>query len=729
MKKILLGLGIASSLINFAQISEGGLPTTFDKTVVGEYIDTRIDYQEVILAKPNLASAIAEDSDASVKGKPYRVALLQSVSLSISNSGTWKSLPNGDKIWQLAIRIPDAQALSLQFSSAVVIPEGGKLHAYNGSHSQFVGAYTSKTPTFYSMEMIEGEVLTLEYYMPYGLTELPTISISNVAYYYRGVEGHINAFRDGAAVYKTHQSCEVDVACSEIAGWEGQRDAVVHYSFSVTGGLAVCSGSVINNTANDCTPYILTANHCGEPTSSTNINNHTWYFNYQRPTCVVNNTAQYTGARSQTISGGTLRASSQLGNQATTTTNLVSGSDFTLVELNSTIPAAYNAYFAGWNSLSTSPNSGVGIHHPAGDEKKISTYTNSPSSATYNGGWNGAHWRVTWTATTNGHGVTEGGSSGSPLFNQDGLIVGHLSGGSSFCTATSSPDLYGKMNKAWDQEGSNANQQLKIWLDPTNTGVTTLAGSYDPCSTGGGGGTSTGICVATSTICDEYIENVTLNTINNTSTCNNYSDFTSTTTILTQGQSYTLNVATAIVGSTNTAYTDDEVAAWIDWNNDGDFNDNGEQIAYVLISTGSSTIFNFTVPSTSVTGSLTMRVRMSYQPDDGTITPCGTSSYGEVEDYTVVIQNAGTANGIEESLVNSITIYPNPTQTSFTVDLSSVTEEVEKVELRDLTGRLLVVKTSNQGKVNFDLENESKGFYSVVVYTSHNKVVKKVIRL
>ena len=227
------------------------------------------------------------------------------------------------------------------------------------------------------------------------------------------------------------------------------------------------------------------------------------------------------------MSGGILRATSELGNQ-TASSPQVSGSDFTLIELSSNIPTSYNPYFAGWSRLSSAPTSGVGIHHPAGDEKKISTYTSSATSASYNGGWSGAHWRVVWSQTTNGHGVTEGGSSGSPLFNPNGLIVGHLSGGGSFCNQTSAPDLYGKFNKAWDQEGNNNNQRLKPWLDPTSSGVSTLAGGYSPCTNGGGG--STGPCTATSTGCDEYIENVSLNTINKTSACNNYSNFTSTST-------------------------------------------------------------------------------------------------------------------------------------------------------------------------------------------------------
>ena len=65
--------------------------------------------------------------------------------------------------------------------------------------------------------------------------------------------------------------------------------------------------------------------------------------------------------------------------------------------------------------------------------------------------------------------------------NSNGLIVGHLSGGSSFCTNPTATDLYGKFRKAWTGEGTNNNQQLKAWLDPGNTGATTLAGTYAPC--------------------------------------------------------------------------------------------------------------------------------------------------------------------------------------------------------------------------------------------------------
>lgn len=735
MKKTLLSLSILSSTLVFSQISEGGFPSTFKKVLDGHKVKTTIDYEVKSIQKPDLTQIIAADYDASVKGEMYRIGVLKPVSITFSNSGTWKTLPNGDKVWRLGIEIPDAMALNLYFSQDVQIPKGGKLFAYNKNNSQYVGAYTSNTPAFRAMEMIEGELLTLEYLMPKGSSQFPIIEINNVGYYYRGVEDRIAAFRDGKPAYQNKaDACQVDVACSEVSGWEGQRDAVVQYTIVNNGSIGSCTGSVINNTANDCKPYILTANHCGEPTTSSELTNDVFYFNYQRPTCSSGVTTQYNGARSQTMSGASLKASSELGTAPSSSSigGAIKGSDFALFELNSAIPSSYNPYYAGWNRATSAATSGVGIHHPAGHEKKISTYSNQLSTTTYNGsGWADAHWRVFWTSTTNGHGVTEGGSSGSPLFNQNGLIVGHLSGGSSFCTQTNAPDSYGKLDKAWQGEGNNNNQRLRPWLDPTNSGVLSLNGSYDPCSTSGGG---SGPCTASATYtdnqgvfqgCDEYIENVSLNTINRTSGCNSYSNFTSTSTNLARGQNYTLTVTPFANGQSGSAYTNDEIAAWIDWNNDGDYTDAGERIAYVIVAAGWSSVFNFTVPNNATLGNLKMRVRISYQPVDGNISPCGETVWGEVEDYTV---NITATTGVTEDVLNSINIYPNPTNHSFSLDLEGLENQVNSIEVTDLTGRIVKRITEVNANPIVNLFKEPSGIYLVKLNSSLGIVTYKVIK-
>ena len=86
------------------------------------------------------------------------------------------------------------------------------------------------------------------------------------------------------------------------------------------------------------------------------------------------------------------------------------------------------------------------------------------------------HWGVTWIATTNGHGVTEGGSSGSPIFNQNKLIVGTLTSGASASDNLTGADYYGKMSKHWTGLGTASDLNVKYWLDPNNTSGGTLTG-------------------------------------------------------------------------------------------------------------------------------------------------------------------------------------------------------------------------------------------------------------
>jgi gliding motility-associated-like protein len=153
----------------------------------------------------------------------------------------------------------------------------------------------------------------------------------------------------------------------------------------------------------------------------------------------------------------------------------------------------------------------------------------------------------------------------------------------------------------------------------------------------------TGPCVPSVTsTCDEYIQNVTLNTINNTTTCTSggYASYTTSSTSLTKGSQYTVTVVPATGTTVGQAYTDDEIAVWIDYNNDFTFSTT-ERVGYVLVASGWSNQFTFTVPTSAITGSVRMRVRISYQPD-GAIDPCAVATYGETEDYTINIINSST---------------------------------------------------------------------------------------
>jgi hypothetical protein len=129
--------------------------------------------------------------------------------------------------------------------------------------------------------------------------------------------------------------------------------------------------------------------------------------------------------------------------------------------------------------------------------------------------------------------------------------------------------------------------------------------------------------------CDEYISNVTFGDINNSSSCDNYHDYTNLSTIVSQGQSYPISITNG-----NTSYPDDQCGIWVDWNQDQDFDDSGESI----IVSGTPGVGPYTAniipPANAVPGETRLRVRITYIGD---VDPCGTTTYGEVEDYSVFV--------------------------------------------------------------------------------------------
>ncbi|NMD01393.1 MAG: PKD domain-containing protein, partial [Bacteroidales bacterium] len=398
-----------------------------------------------------------------------------------------------------------AKAVGLAYDH-FYIPKGGKLYIYNEYRTQVLGAYdetTNPSGGLFSTELVQGSIVNIEYVAPKNLPvkpiknefkgnvegdkispanftikpENPRIDISELIYVYRNVP-----FLDRYDLTKTtgfgaSGSCEVNVNCSEGASWQTEKRGVAEIWLKNGASWGWCTGGLVNTTNNSGIPYFLTADHChglpdaGEPyASAADMNQWQFYFNYESATCANPGTEP----AYNTIIGCSLKACSPLNG----------GSDFCLVQLNTTPPQSYHPYYNGWDRTNTPASSGVGIHHPAGDIKKISTFTAAATSSTFNGGTGmvsatNAEWNVLYVATANGHGVVEGGSSGSPLFNQAKRVVGQLSGGNSACTNLSGSNLYGKFWYDWDQTPGGTTTQLKTWLDPVNSGSTTVNG-YDP---------------------------------------------------------------------------------------------------------------------------------------------------------------------------------------------------------------------------------------------------------
>jgi len=398
-----------------------------------------------------------------VKGQIYNFGKFVVCDITSQSDGKWTDV-DGGRVWSLAIHAEDAKGLSLYYDD-FWIPSGGELYIYNPSQSQKIGPFTTKnnhSSGVFATELIYGDMLILEYFQPYFQTEDLKLSINRFAYAYRDISG------GELSGYNSSDDCQVNANCSEGDAWENQKKSVCRIQIGSGWNVGLCSGALVNNTLNNCTPYVLSADHCfsGGDISDNGLNQSIFYFNYRSSNCsnsVPNNTYSITGCSKVANSGGE-------GN--------VGDPDFFLVELNS--DPDFDPYFSGWNRSNTAATSGVSIHHPSGDIMKISTFTNNLTSSSGLGfGFdNTTHWQVQWSGTNNGYGVTEGGSSGSPIYNQNALLVGVLTGGSSFCDATNQTDIYGKLWHGWDQFSNSTSEQLKPWLDPANTNVISLNGLY-----------------------------------------------------------------------------------------------------------------------------------------------------------------------------------------------------------------------------------------------------------
>jgi hypothetical protein len=354
-KLVFLSIMIFAGFSSFAQISQGGSPVSFTRA------DMSDQFNQVEFPRPDMEMLAAEDqanAESAYPG-PERMAYSVPVNLELKSAGSFETLADGTRIWRLKIHVPGALALGVYYSN-FYLPEGGRLFLYNESQTQIIGAFTSENnheSGLFSTEFIQGDYVTLEYSEPAGTTDRSAIFISEVAYAYRFI-----SFNGEGREIDLSLPCMINVACSEGDGWDDQIQGIARLSIKIGWNYYWCSGSLINNTSNDRIPYLLTAEHCGEGASAGDMNQWIFYFNYQSATC----TGNY-GPSSNTVNGCTLKAKDPIVG--------FDGSDFELVKLNSTPPLNYNVYYNGWNRTNTPADSGVCLHHPAGDIKKVSQPT------------------------------------------------------------------------------------------------------------------------------------------------------------------------------------------------------------------------------------------------------------------------------------------------------------------------------------------------------------------
>ena len=724
MKKITLITLLLSGMIlgivqnSSAQISQGGTPVSFTDKSISDNIEM------IELSKPDMELILLEDEEniQSPFPGPERVGVSIFVNLNPYNSGTWTNLPDGGKLWRLKLRAEDALALGVYYDD-FYLPRGSELFLYNEPKTQVIGAFTeinNPESGVFANELIQGETVTLEYYQPAYINEKAIINISEIAYAYRDVNFLFNEDDKGGAWW-----CMINTACEEGDNWRDEIQGILR--LFIKKGINKyfwCSGSLINNTLQDRTPYLLTADHCADSASASDLNQLVFYFNYQASTCTG------TGSGYSSMVGCQKKAQDQYAG--------FDGSDFYLVELNQTIPDSYDPYYNGWNRTNVPGTSGVCIHHPAADIKKISTAVIPFVSSTT---WNGtsSHWRVHWGNTVNGRSIMQEGSSGSPIFDQNHYIQGDLSGGyeSNSCTSPS-PAWFGKIWWSWDN-GPTSAYRLKEWLDPIDRGDEVLHGI----------GWEIILPVA------DFIADTTEITQSDTlaftdlSTGNPYqwkwlfegaipdTSILQNPTEIIYSDTGTFDVTLVVTNGdgidslTKYDYIKVNMAPpEANFEADNTYIGPDESVNFTDLSTGDPAswewIFEGGNPETSVLQNPCNIVYDESGYYDVTLiaTNTGGSDTLTIEDYIQVFWV-----GISENInADKIKIYPNPTSGLITFDFGEYSSEELSVIVFNSIGKIIAcfdnIEDNNNFSIDFSLE--SKGIYYISVNTSDGAINKRV---
>jgi hypothetical protein len=369
--------------------------------------------------------------------------------------GEWGVTAEGRTIYRAALRSPEAQGIRLHVREFSI--GAGKVWLHDGEPDGSVaGPYTARGPfgdgDFWT-DVVFGESVVLEYEAERGPTQVLPFQIAEFSHVLANLApdklpdaapqpvlnrrgeaetglglGLLRAA--GPAPNKADAlSCNVDATCHP--QWAERAKSVARYLFETSGGTALCSGSLINTRNSSGKLYFLTADHCVSTEAEARSIQTFW--SYATSTC--NGPAPST----RTVPTG-------LGATYLTSGGLAQG-DYSLLELREVPPGVT---FAGWTPAEHPISSLVtGIHHPRGDFRRISFGARAQSIPTRSRP-DDKFYTIIWE-----RGVTEGGSSGSPVFNDEGLIVGMLSGGprppdgQTECDLRPAFDWYGRLSVAF----------------------------------------------------------------------------------------------------------------------------------------------------------------------------------------------------------------------------------------------------------------------------------------
>ncbi len=416
-----------------------------------------VDAEQIILADERRAEA----------GRAPHFAVPIEVAIDpFGDAGTWDVLGSsgagmGEMArWRLRLVSPGALSLNLAFTR-FRLPPGGRLELI-AADGRRLGPWTALDNEDHGQlwtPPIPTDDLTLDLRLPIGEVD-------------DGLELELSLVHHGYAGFGEPEprsgACHRDVACSEAEPWADPARSVALISVA---GKSFCTGFLVNNTALDGRPFLITASHCGvTPRNAPSV---VVMWNYQRGVCGAPDGSE----REIAVAGNSFQTGAiwRAADRAT---------DTLLLELDD--PALpFGVYFAGWDRSPADPTRSAVVHHPNADLKRISFDFDRATTTRHleaeprrpsipirgrSDLQSTNHIRIAdWEI-----GSTEGGSSGAPLFNQDQRVVGMLHGGYAAC-GEERADWFGRFSAAWIGKG-RPRTRLSDWLDPLATGAMTLDG-------------------------------------------------------------------------------------------------------------------------------------------------------------------------------------------------------------------------------------------------------------
>lgn len=400
------------------------------------------------------ASLLAEDADNEKNGRPFRFGMGREVDVDVlQQAARWTQ--DGYQLYAYRIDAAGAFSINLIFDRFRLKP-GSTMFLYNGDRTMLVGPITAaQNPNgqgeFWT-DLVEGSNLTIEIQEPVAGEGQSEIHLKSV------VHGYKDLFPDKA--FGQAGTCHPNLICYPDYQFQGDGVALI----LLASGTSLCTGSLVNTTRQSFRSFLLSAFHCIDRNSNrvadanevTQAENWLVRFNYQSATCAPS----ADDLDVITLNGTTYRAG-------------YADSDFALLELTQQVPPEANPTYNGWNRADQITSNNATIHHPRGDVKKIS-FTNADTQISGYQGAAGSDYLISFWGSL---GVTDPGSSGSPLFDGNRRIVGQLRGGPSFCGATGNSlrDYYGRVFSSWTG-GNTSSSRLSNWLDPGNLGSLTTNG-------------------------------------------------------------------------------------------------------------------------------------------------------------------------------------------------------------------------------------------------------------